>query len=375
MDATVTRHVGSPPAGLASGAVVLVAHGGESVVHRAYGHAQTQFDEQEQSLPRPMRVDTVFDLASVTKIVVTTTAIMRLVAEGELALDRRVAEYVDEFRDGDKAAVRLRDLLTHRAGLWEWWPLYIEASDRDAAVRAAAALPLRYPVGEERHYSDLSMILAGAVVETVTAERLDAYVQHAIFEPLGLRDTGFLPGPDVQVRCAATALGDAYEQHMLATGEPYPTGRHPTDFQGWRSHSLVGEVNDGNAHHAFGGVAGHAGLFSTVRDVARFGQMLLGRNPVSRAGPLPEEVVAEFTSPGVDEGQGLGFWTNRWAEAGLGPGGFGHGGFTGTQLLVDPDADIVVVLLTNRTHRPLPFPSIAPLWHEVLATTSAFLRD
>jgi len=210
----------------------------------------------------------------------------------------------------------------------------------------------------------------------VTGERLDAYVQRAIFEPLGLRDMGFLPSAELHASCAATSVGDAYEQQMLATGNPYPTGKQPTDFERWRAHTLVGEVNDGNAHHALKGVAGHAGLFSSARDLARFGQMLLGRgpNPSSTEAFVPAEVISEFASPGVDEGQGLGFWTNRWAEAGLGPGGFGHGGFTGTQLLVDPAADLVVVLLTNRTHQPLPYPSIATLWHAVLATTSNFLR-
>jgi CubicO group peptidase (beta-lactamase class C family) len=320
-----------------------------------------------------MEADTVFDLASVTKVVVTTTAIMLLVAEGAVALDQRVAEFLEEFGDGPKAAIRLRDLMTHRAGLWEWWPLYVETANRDEAVRATAGLPLRYPVGEARHYSDLSLVLAGAVVEMITGERLDAYAQRAIFEPLGLRDTGFVPRADVRPRCAATSIGDANEQHMLATDDPYPTGKRPNDFTGWRTHTLVAEVNDGNAHHALGGVAGHAGLFSTAPNLARFGQMLLGRTTPWLS--LSEEVVAEFTSPGVDDGQGLGFWTNRWDEAGLGPGGFGHGGFTGTQFLVDPVADVVVVLLTNRTHRPLPYPSIVPLWRDVLATTADFFRD
>jgi CubicO group peptidase (beta-lactamase class C family) len=319
-----------------------------------------------------MATDTVFDLASVTKVVVTTTAIMRLVAEGAVVLDQRVGEFLDEFVDSRKAAIRLRDLLTHRAGLWEWWPLYVEATNRDDAVRAAAELPLRYPVGEGRHYSDLSMILAGAVVEIVTGERLDAYAQRAIFGPLGLSDTSFEPRTDEWVRCAATSLDDAYEQHMLATDEPYPTGKRPDDFTGWRTHTLVGEVNDGNAHHALGGVAGHAGLFSTATDLARFSRMLMGRSTSGL--DLPEDLVAEFASPGVDDGQGLGFWTNRWDEAGLGPGGFGHGGFTGTQFLVDPAADLVVVLLTNRTHRPLPYPSIVPLWRDVLLTTADFVR-
>jgi serine-type D-Ala-D-Ala carboxypeptidase len=372
VEAAVGRFVGE--SGLVPGAVVLVEHRGETLVHRAQGHAQTHFDGAERRAARPVFRDTVFDLASLTKVVVTTTALMRLVAEGRVALDQRVAEFLPGFGARDKAAVRLRDLLTHRAGLWEWWPLYAEASNRDAALGAAAELPLRYPVGESRHYSDLSLILAGAVVEAVTDERLDSYVRREIVEPLGLDDTGFLPEPALRARCAATSLGDAYEQRMLATGDPYPTGKRPTDFQGWRTHTFVGEVSDGNAHHAFGGVAGHAGLFSSARDLARFGRMLCERGATSDGRILPAWVVDEFSSPQVDDNQGLGFWTNRWAEVGLGRGGFGHGGFTGTQLLVDPSLDLVVVLLTNRTHRSLPFPDITPLWRALLAAVRDDLR-
>lgn len=376
MDAAVSRHVGAPSLGLVPGAVVLVAHRGEIVVQRAYGHAQTNFDGGEQRPPRPMRVDTIFDIASLTKVCATTVAIMHLVAEGHIALDVRVAKFLPEWQKEDRAEVRLRDLLTHRAGLWEWWPLYVEASNRAEAVKAAAGLPLRYAVGAGRHYSDLSMILAGAMVEAVTGERLDAYVRRMIFEPLDLRDTGFLPGAELRARSAATSTGDTYEQHMLATGDPHPTGRRPGDFKRWRTHTLVGEVNDGNAHHVMGGVAGHAGLFSSAGDLARFGQMLLERGVASDGTRiLPEEIVAEFTSPGVDEGQGLGFWTNRWAEVELGRGGFGHRGFTGTQLLVDPAMELVVILLTNRTHQALPWPSIKPLWRDVLATTAQFVRN
>ena len=133
-------HIGPPPAGLAPGAVVLIEQEGATVLNQSFGYAETQFDGQAHSGPRPMLPDTVFDLASVTKVCVTTTAIMRLVADRELALDQPVGEFVVEFREKSKAGIRLRDLLAHRGGLWEWWPLYVEADDREGAVRAAARL-------------------------------------------------------------------------------------------------------------------------------------------------------------------------------------------------------------------------------------------
>ncbi|MGH2698251.1 MAG: serine hydrolase domain-containing protein [Actinomycetota bacterium] len=372
LDAVVSRHADSR-VGPVPGAVVLVARHGTVALHRAYGQAQTHRDGEPLEVPRPMRPDTVFDVASVTKIAVTTPALMRLVADELVELDAPVSALLPVFSGEGKAGVLVRDLLSHRAGLWEWWPLYLEASGREEAIAAAAELPLRYRVGEARRYSDLSMILAGAIIEAVTGERLDAYARRTIFEPLGMRATGFLPSPELRLRCAATSTGNSYEQHMLATGDPYPTGRRATDFHRWRTHTLVGEAKDGNAHYALRGVGGHAGLFSTASDLARLGQMLLDHGAYRGAQVLPEEVVRECTSPGVDDRQGLGFWTNRRAEVGLGRGGFGHGGFTGAQLFAEPETDLVVVLLTNRTHCPLPYPSIEPLWRDVLATVTASL--
>ena len=154
---------------------------------------------------------------------------------------------------------------------------------------------------------------------------------------------------------------------MIATGSPYPVEGDPDDFDGWRDYTLVGEVNDGNAFYAWGGVAGHAGLFSSARDLTVFGQTLLNGGGYDTFRLASDEVVAEFTSDQFDRGQGLGFWTARLSPlAGPEAGGIGHGGFTGSEFVVDPSRGLVVVLLTNRQHPDMPYASVFPVWRQVL---------
>ena len=340
---------GRPP-----GALLAVRRDGALVFERAYGVAQ----RPEAGVPeRPLRTDTIFDLGSITKVVVTTAAVMSLVQAGALDLEAPVSSWLDGFAGPDKRRVTLVHLLTHRAGLWEWWPVYFRARDRAAAIEFVCALDLRYPVGAGRHYSDLGFMLLGEIVRRATGEELDAVARRLVLDPLGMRDTGFLPAPALRPRIAATSRGDRHERAMVATGDPYPVREDPAQFRGWREHTLVGEVNDGNAHHAFGGIAGHAGLFSTARDLAAFGQAFLAGG----AGVWDAATVQRFTRDHTDPGQGLGFWTRR--HAGL---GFGHGGFPGTELLVLPERGLVVVLLTNRLHaRGQASPIDAP-WRDVL---------
>ncbi len=292
------------------------------------------------------RPETLFDLASVTKIV-TTLAIMRLRAGGLLDLDARVRDLLPSFTGGAKDAVTVRMLLLHRAGLWEWWPLYADAGDGPAvtcdpaaALARAAALPLRRPPESGRHYSDLGFQLLGAIVATVHGSDLRTAVSDLVTGPLGLRHTTYGPVADA----AVTSRGDAWERRMIAERDPYPvTAEAP---RGSRVHWLCGEVNDGNAHHAFGGAAGHAGIFSTAAEVARLGTVLLGAHPA-----WPPGVVAEFSAPGPDPEQALGW---RRSTVTLGDGTalpvLGHPGFTGTEIAVCPDRGVSWSLLTNRLH-------------------------
>ncbi len=354
-------------AGPLSGAVVLVVRRATIVKYAAYGFAQTHDGKRKLEEPRPVRTDTIFDLASVTKVAATTAACMRLVDEGRLKLDAFVNTWIPEFSGGGKERVTVRHLLTHRSGLWEWRPMYLSTASREEAVRLIADLDLRYPIGQGYHYSDLGFVLLGEVVSRVTGEPLESYVSRAVHRPLGMADTHYRPASELRRRIAATSLGNPFEQRMIATGEPYPVAGHPSDFGGWRNYTLVGEANDGNAFHCFAGASGHAGLFSTAHDLAILGQTLLNGGGYGTARLCSSAVVEEFTSDHHDPGQGLGFRTRL-----LGPidggdaGGFGHSGFTGTEFLVDPERDLLVVLLTNRQHPDLPYPSIEPIWHALL---------
>lgn len=288
--------------------------------------------------------DTLFDLASVSKIV-TTLAVMRLRSTGALDLDAPVRSMLPAFHGGAKDAVTVRELLWHRAGLWEWWPLYAETGDGppvhddpDAAVARAAALPLHHRPGSGRHYSDLGFQLLGAIVAAVHGSNLPTAVASLVTGPLGLTRTAYGPVAD-PADVAVTSRGDAWERQMIATGRPYPVPVRAVLAS--RTHWLRGEANDGNAHHAFGGAAGHAGIFAPAGETALLGTVMFGEHPL-----WPPSSVAEFAAAGPDPEQALGW---RRSEIGGVPV-LGHPGFTGTELCVAPSRGVAWALLTNRLH-------------------------
>lgn len=299
------------------GAVAAVAGAAGPPVLRAGGMAE------RAPRPRPMREDTLFDLASLTKVVATLPAVLRLAERGVLDLDEPVARRFPEFRGEGKERVTLRHLLTHTSGLPAWRDF--TAEPRPERV---AAEPLEAEPGSRCVYSDLGFILLGAVVERAAGLALDRVCARDVFAPLGMADTGFRPGPERRARCAAT-------EPDPATGRPW-----------------VGVVHDENAR-AFGGVSGHAGLFGSAADLARYGQAWLG----ALAG-RPQDLLAPATArAAVAEhgatGRALGWQLARpGTSAGtlLCPSAFGHTGFTGTSLWIDPERQLVCVLLTNRVH-------------------------
>ena len=361
----VAAGAGSGPDDLYAGGVVAVADRGRLVLEAAVGHAQTHDGDGALDAPRPMRVDSILDLASITKVSATTAALMTLLDAGRVDLDDSIGDHVIEFADTEKAAITLRHLLTHRSGLWEWQPVYLHVNRRTEIPAFLADLGLRYAIGRERHYSDLGFMLLGIVIERVTGERLDRYVRAAVHEPLGMTDTFYGPDPVLRSRIAATSLGNPYERRMIATGQPYAVVGTDTSFLGWRDHTLVGEANDGNAWYACGGVAGHAGLFGTARDLVLFGQAMLASAHGREGGLASPGVARAFLRRPFDSEQALGFWAGRLSAVGA-QGGYGHAGFTGTQFLFDPERDLVVVLLTNRQHPGEPYRSVEGVWHAVL---------
>jgi CubicO group peptidase (beta-lactamase class C family) len=367
LDGEICASLGTGPERGFPGAVLLVARRGVVAKHVAYGYSQTHGGERGLKTPRPMRPDTIFDLASVTKVAATTAAIMRLVEDGRVDIEAPVSDLIPEFSGGGKERVTVRHLLEHRAGLWEWWPLYLHARGREEVIQHIARMDLRYPVGEERHYSDLGFILLGEVVSRVSGEPLDRYVRREIHIPLGMKDTSYLPPVELRERIAATSHGDPYEQRMIRESDPYPVEADPDRFDGWRGYTIVGEVHDGNAFHALGGVSGHAGLFSTAYDLAVFGQVLLNGGSYGEFRLCSPETIKEFTRDRRGEGQGLGFRVWRMETfVGRQVEGFGHPGFTGTRFIVVPELEMAVVLLTNRVHPGLPYGEVEPAWQAVL---------
>ncbi|HXL03945.1 MAG: beta-lactamase family protein [Firmicutes bacterium] len=283
---------------------------------------------------KPMEVDTLFDLASVTKCVATTSAVMILVEEGQLRLDDEVERFIPEFCGTDKEGITIRELLTHTSGMAAWTDLYMHASSPKEIIKAISKFPLEYKTGTAVIYSCLGFIVLGLAVEKVAGEPMDRFLAERVFGPLGMKDTCFNPPPDLRERAAAT------------------------EYCKWRGRILIGEVHDENAW-AMGGVSGNAGLFSIVEDLSRFARMLLNKGTlegVSVFSPRTvEAMTCDRTGAGFDEKRGLGWLirgTGVKSSSGdlMSPKAFGHTGFTGTSIWIDPELDIFAILLTNRVH-------------------------
>jgi len=297
------------------GAAVIVARHGGIVWERGYG----TLDWRSGVAVDPER--TMYDLASLTKVVATTAAAMVLVDRGRLRLDERVTHYLPAFSGGAKEQVTIRDLLTHRSGL----PAGRDVSPRagpESARNAVLATSLVRAPGAEYEYSDLGLDVMGFVIERITHQPLDQFVQRAVYVPLGMRSTMFRPEPSLQARIAPTED---------------PVAR--------------GEVHDPTAR-ALGGVAGHAGLFSTASDLAVFAQLMLDGGVAGRKRLFADSVARAFIQPGPGW-RGLGWQTcpgDGSCGQYLSSRAFGHTGFTGTSMWVDPERDLVVIVLTNWIH-------------------------
>ena len=287
---------------------------------------------------RPVTTETIYDLASLTKVIGLTTAMMMLVDSGKIDLDAPVQKYVPAFQGPMKDRVTIRSLLTHSSGLPAWRRLFAESSTREEALALVDTTALLRQPGDTFVYSDLGAMTLMQAVEAVTGQRIDAFLDARVFGPLGMTSTRYLPPESWRSRIAPTENDTAFRHRML-----------------W------GEVHDENAGR-LGGVSGHAGLFSNAPDLAKFAQWLLdsrippGRPPGGSGAYLPHDLVVEFTRrqdipPGSS--RALGWDTpseNSSAGTKLGPRAFGHTGFTGTSIWIDPDRDLFIILLSNRVN-------------------------
>jgi uncharacterized protein YbbC (DUF1343 family)/CubicO group peptidase (beta-lactamase class C family) len=307
-------------AGHCPGAVVLIERDGQIVHRKAYGRRCVDPAE-------PMTVDTVFDLASLTKPVATATAVLQLVEQGKLRLDDRVSKHLPAFAANGKDSVTVEQLLLHTSGLIADNALADYEAGKQVALERIAALKLRAAPGERFTYSDVGFIVLGQLVEKLSGQSLDAYTRQHLFEPLGMHDTGFVPEASKRSRIA-------------------PTTR---EGNGW----LRGIVHDPRARK-MGGVAGHAGLFGTADDLAVFARLLLNNGRHAGKTILQPATVALLTSPREVPGglRTLGWDARTGYSANRGEllAGFGHTGFTGTSLWIDPASRLTVIVLTNRVH-------------------------
>lgn len=342
-------------------AVYLVAEHGRSIFADALG------DAVREPEPRAATLDTIYDLASLTKPFVTGLLCARFVELGELTLDSSVANYLLEFDRPDKNRITIRELLTHTSGLPAWRPLYIIANgEPEAALAAIANEPLEDQPGRRVIYSDLGFIMLGFLLQRLTGSRLDQIAQREIIDPLRLERTFFNPTQAMRTGVAACESGNAYERDMcertLPTTSPVATAAASTNtYSGWREGILWGEVHDGNAHF-LDGAAGHAGLFSTAGETLRLANQFIGglSELLSRE---TCEVFRENMTEGLNEARSFAWQlaATRDSTAGplLPPEAFGHAGFTGTSCWIDPHRRRVFILLTNRTHaHALPFANI-----------------
>jgi len=317
------------------GAVVLIGRESTVLYMQAFGQ-RAVLPEQE-----PMTGDTIFDLASLTKVVATTTSVMKLVEEGRIRLSDPVARYIPEFGRYGKRTITIRHVMTHVSGLRPDLDLEVEFSGVEEAIRRASEEVPIAPPGERFLYSDINYVLLGDIVARVGGERLDRYAKTHVFDPLGMRDTMFLPPESLRPRIAPT-------ERCEPLAWPCDPSRAPF---------LRGIVHDPTARR-MGGVAGHAGLFSTAADLSRFCQMILNGGRLGSVRILSPVTVAKMTSPATPPGmanvRGLGWDIDSSYSANRGElfpvGSFGHTGFTGTSLWLDPQTKSYVVFLSNRVH-------------------------
>jgi serine-type D-Ala-D-Ala carboxypeptidase len=333
------------------GAAVVIGRRGATVWEKGFGNLTWS----GKSAVVPSR--TIYDLASLTKVVGTTTAIMILYDQDRIELDDRVSRYIPEFSGGAKDDVTIHDLLEHRSGLPAGRDLWRIAYSPAEARRAAIATPLECLPRKCLIYSDLGADVLGFVVEAVSGQRLDEFLDQHVFLPLNMRETFFRPHWTLRDRIA------------------------PTELTPPRGYPLRGEVHDENAF-ALGGVAGHAGLFSTASDLAVFAQMMLNGGHINGTRIMSDSTVARFTARTAARGTRALGWDTCGNDGSCGSylsqRAYGHTGYTGTSLWIDPDRDLFVILLTNRVHAARarrPAKVIADIRADIADAAALSIRD
>lgn len=308
------------------GAVLLVGFKDQVVFHKAYGRYTYNNDSPV------ITEETMFDMASVSKVIGTTTAAMMLYDEEKLDLDEYVKFYLPEFGNNGKDSIKVRNLLLHNAGLTAWKPFYKKLTMKQEVIDSIMRDTLIYPIGKEYVYSDLGMITLQQIIERISGRQLNEYLREELFAPLKMNHTMYSPPKGLWKNCAPTEV-DNY----------------------WRNKTMQGEVHD-EAAYLLNGVAGHAGLFSTANDLSVFFQMLRNGGVYNDKRYIKNETIDNWTTVQNAEQskRGLGWDTKSEEKSSAGHffsmNSFGHTGFTGTSVWADKDNDVYVILLTNRVY-------------------------
>ena len=339
-------------------AVYTIAEHGRAIFVDALG------DAVREPETRPATLETIYDLASLTKPLITGLICAQLVELGELTLDSSLANYLLEFDRPDKSRITIRELLTHTSGLPAWRPLYLLAVEKESALASIANEALDAQPGERVTYSDLGFIVLGFLLERLMGSRLNELAFNRIMKPLELQHTFFNPAAATRTGVAACETGNAYERDMC---EKSFSGENVAGYRGWRNEVVWGDVHDGNAHF-LGGTAGHAGLFSTAHETLRLANQFIARQSQLLSSQTCQ-LFLQNMSEGLNEARSFAWQLAASKDSTAGPSlpsdAFGHTGFTGTSCWIDAHRERVFILLTNRTHaRARPFANINAIRRE-----------
>jgi len=339
--------------GAAPGVALAVGRRGRVVHLRGYGRIDAAPNAS------PVTDSTMFDLASLTKVVATTTAAMILEDEGRLNLDAPIRTYLPELNAPGKAGITMRMMLTHTGGFEAFAPLWRDFRGRAGYLRQINERALAYAPGDSTVYSDWDFVLAGLIIERITGQTLEEFLKTRVWQPLKMRDTGYNPLLSGAIPADSACTATFRAAHPLLAR----IAMTEMDTVYRRTH-VHGIVHDENAC-ALGGVAGHAGLFSSARDLAAFGQMLLGNGQHGGVRVIQPATVARWTARQTRRSSRALGWDTPAARSSAGryfsPRSFGHTGFTGTSIWIDPERGLFVVLLTNRVN-----PTRSNMRHEAL---------
>src|SRR2546428_3164202 len=350
-------------------AAYAIAEHGRTIFADALG------DAVREPETHPATLETIYDLASLTKPLITGLICAQLVELGELTLDSSVANRLLEFDRPDKNRITIRELLTHTSGLPAWRPLYLLAVEKESALASIANETLDARPGEQVIYSDLGFIVLGFLLERLMGSRLDELALNRIMKPLDLQRTLFNPAAAARTGVAAGETGNTYERDMC---EKSFSLESIASYRAWLKEVIWGDVHDGNAHF-LGGTAGHAGLFSTAHETLRLANQFIA-NQSQLLSSETCQLFQQNMTEGMNETRPFALQLAATNDSTAGPSlpsdAFGHSGFTGTSCWIDAHRERVFILLTNRTHaRALPFANINAVRREFHSLTVAALDE